>query len=502
MKEQTSSASAVAADKPAGLTTGQFVTRLTQYLPKPVLFGILGALGCVLGGLLAEVLLQATRKTSPPTVRREVCLLIDCSGSMQGSKIAEVKEAATHFLRGQDFSRNVFAVVAFNTFPSVAATLTNDLSVLERAIGPLKANGSTAMDMAMQTAVGQLSHAPAGDQVKLPPRAILLFTDGMPDKPASAPTLSIAQTARENGILIVAVGTGDAQVQYLAQVTGDSKQVVSTTAGKFLEAFKEAERVIRSKQLVESAAKGSEYTLLQSLLRIGGWTALLSLGLGLVLILGQNAYLHRRLLNPKEGAVGILGSLVAGLGAGALGQLLFQAAASVPALEIIGRIAAWTLLGGLLGWGMTLFVPNLRASRALLGGALGGAVGSLGFLAGAALFADFAGRFLGAALLGFFIGLMIALAEQLAREACLLVHWAPKEITTVNLGGRPVILGSSSEAHIYLPKEKGFPPVTGLVSFSGGRVEFENKITGQKTVLQNGNKLQLGSLIVEVKTAP
>lgn len=186
----------------------------------------------------------------------------------------------------------------------------------------------------------------------------------------------------------------------------------------------------------------------------------------------------------------------------AIGDTMTALVVVHPALEIIGRIAAWTLLGGLLGWGMTLFVPNLRASRALLGGALGGAVGSLGFLAGAALFADFAGRFLGAALLGFFIGLMIALAEQLAREACLLVHWAPKEITTVNLGGRPVILGSSSEAHIYLPKEKGFPPVTGLVSFSGGRVEFENKITGQKTVLQNGNKLQLGSLIVEVKTAP
>jgi Ca-activated chloride channel family protein len=174
--------------------------------------------------------------------------------------------------------------------------------------------------------------------------------------------------------------------------------------------------------------------------------------------------------------------------------------ASVAALELVGRIAAWSLLGGLLGLGMTFFVPNLKTWRALLGGAIGGLVGSLGFLAGAGVVADFAGRLLGAALLGFFIGLMIALVERLVREACLLVHWGPKETTTVNLGARSIILGSSPEAHIYLPKEKGFAPVTGLVSFTGGKVEFENKISGQKHALQNGSKVQLGTVVVEVRT--
>ena len=501
MKDETTSPAATAEPGPAA-TPGPMLAQLTRQLPKPVFFALLGALGCFLGGLIGEALLLATRKAPSPATAREICLLIDCSGSMHGDKINEVKEAAIQFLRGQDLTCNAIAVVGFNTFPWVAAPLTNHAGFLESAVRALQASGSTRMDLAMEMATKQFSPRSVEGGSNGPPRAILLFTDGMPEPPsASVPTLNAAQSARADGILIVSVATGDAQVQYLQQITGDPKQVMPTTSGKFLEAFREAERIIRSKQLVESSSRGSQYSLVWAMSRIGIWTALLSVGLGLVLIVGQNAYLHRRLLSAKEGLLGAGGSIGAGMVAGALGQLLFQGAASVAALELVGRIAAWTLLGGLVGLGMTFFVPNLKTWRALLGGAIGGVVGSLGFLAGAGMLADFAGRLLGAALLGFFIGLMIALAEQIAREACLLVHWAPKETTTVNLGAQPVILGSSPEAHVYLPKEKGFPPVTGLVSFVGGKVEFENKINGQKVALRNGSKLQLGTLVIEVKTA-
>lgn len=500
MKERKPSQT-VAAESDSPTSLGQRMTRLTQLLPKPVFFALLGALGCLLGAVLAEALLWATRKAPAPLAVREICLLMDCSGSMAGDKISEVKEAAFHFLRGQDLTRNAVAVVGFNTSPWVAAPLTNQVGFLEEAVSAMRATGSTRMDLAMEMAMKQFTRPPGEEVPRDTPRAILLFTDGMPDPHAQGRTLNAAQRARADGILIVSVATGDAQVQYLQQVTGDPKQVVATTSGKFLEAFREAERVIRSKQLVETQSQGSDYSLLAAILRIGTWTALLSLGLGLLLILGQNSYLHRRLLSPSESLLGVGGSMGAGLVAGGLGQLFFHGAASIPALELVGRILAWTILGGLLGLGMTFFVPNLKTLRALSGGAIGGLVGSLGFLVGAGMLADFAGRFLGAVLLGFFIGLMIALAEQIAREACLLVHWAPKETTTVNLGAQPVILGSSPEAHVYLPKEKGFPPVTGLVSFSGGKVEFENKINGQKTSLRNGSRLQLGTLVIEIKTA-
>jgi Ca-activated chloride channel family protein len=110
------------------------------------------------------------------------------------------------------------------------------------------------------------------------------------------------------------------------------------------------------------------------------------------------------------------------------------------------------------------------------------------------------GRLLGAALLGFFVGMMIALAEQLAREGCLVAHWSANEKKVISLGPTPVILGSSPEAHIYLPKEKGYLPITATVVLNAGKVEFEDKLTGNTTVLKHGSKLQVDRLMLEIQT--
>jgi Ca-activated chloride channel homolog len=96
---------------------------------------------------------------------------------------------------------------------------------------------------------------------------------------------------------------------------------------------------------------------------------------------------------------------------------------------------------------------------------------------------------------------MLALIEQLSREAAVVVYWHPKESTTISLGRTPVILGSSSEAHVYLPKEQGFPAVAALLTFMDGKVELENKLTNSRHTLANGNKLQIGSLTIEIRTA-
>jgi len=91
--------------------------------------------------------------------------------------------------------------------------------------------------------------------------------------------------------------------------------------------------------------------------------------------------------------------------------------------------------------------------------------------------------------------------ESLAREAALIVHWDENERTVINLGPTPVVLGSSPEAHLYLPAEKGFPPEAAIVTFVDGMVELENLMTETRHTLQNGNKLEIGNLIIEIQTA-
>ena len=137
------------------------------------------------------------------------------------------------------------------------------------------------------------------------------------------------------------------------------------------------------------------------------------------MIIAQNIYLHRAPLGIGEAFKGLVGSLAAGGLAGVAGQLLFAPLSSLPAGTWIARIAGWALLGILLGGGMSFVVPNLLLWRGLLGGGLGGSLGSLGFVFAAQSMGESAGRVAGAAILGGCIGLMVALVEMLFREAWL-----------------------------------------------------------------------------------
>ena len=476
----------------------QLLRRLRRKLNKPLLFGLYGAIGCLIAALLlGELLLYITKL--PPTIERSpqaVVLLIDCSGSMNGDKLQEVKSAATSFIQRQDLNQNNFAVIGFGSDVHIGTSLTSDLRNIERAIADLHDGGGTDMALGIQAATAQLQ------STNLTPN-ILLFTDGQPH--SETDTLTTAQFSKSQKINLIAVATGDADTNFLSQLTGDSSLVFYASSGQFEQAFRAAETAIYGKQLVESGDTGN-YSLIYSVLRIAGWSGFLALGTCLALIVGQNHYLHRRLITPRGGSIGIIGGLAAGLIAGAIGQLIFIPVANLPVLEIVGRLAGWTILGTLVGGGISFFVPNLKLNRALQAGAIGGSLGAIGFLLAAKILGDVAGRLVGAAILGFLIGLAIALIEQLTRKASLIVHWNPREKTTLSLGEKPVILGSSNNSHIYLPKSQGFYPVTAKIYIENGKIVMQydqeyGMAKGMKKLrheLKNCDRRKLGNITFEV----
>jgi Ca-activated chloride channel family protein len=476
--------------------------QLRQKLSKPILFGLYGAVGCLgAATLFGEAFLALTKLA--PTIQRSpqaIVLLIDCSGSMdEKNKLQEVKSAAQAFLQRQNLSENRLAVVGFGSNVEIGASLTGNKFMLDRAIAQLSDGGGTRMDIAIEAAAREL-------QPTSLPRNILLFTDG--ESSNAGTTLTAGQSAKAEGINLVAVATGDANTNFLTQLTGNPSLVFYANSGDFDRAFRQAEQAIYSNQLVESGPTG-DYSLLYSVLRIGGWTALLAIGTSLALIAGQNHYLRRRLLTLSEGSIGTGGSLAAGIAAGAIGQLLFLPVAGIPILTLGGRIIGWAILGTLLGGGMSFFVPNLQKNRALQAGAIGGTAGAIGFLLVSAVSGDIVGRLVGAAIVGFFIGLAIALIEDLSRRSWLIVHWTPTEQTNINLGTQPIILGSSEDAHIYLRKDQGYPPVTAKVYLESGKIVMEfdeamQKLKGMKILrheLANGDRRKVGEVMIEVKTA-
>ena len=190
----------------------------------------------------------------------------------------------------------------------------------------------------------------------------------------------------------------------------------------------------------------------------------------------------------------LLGEALAGLVGGTFGQLIFLATSGGASWEATSRILGWTVLGALIGVAMSLFIPNLRWHRGLLGGVLGGSFGALAFLLVSMGVGSVPGRLLGAAVVGFCIGLMIALVELAFRRYWLEIAFGPREVRTLTLGASPVSLGSDQRlASVYVPD---CAPVALVYRVMGGRVFCDDPTRGQSSEVAACDRQSLGRFSV------
>lgn len=237
-----------------------------------------------------------------------------------------------------------------------------------------------------------------------------------------------------------------------------------------------------------------------TILHVAIWSGIISLGIALALLTTQNLYLKKAVFSKAILNAGLRGVLTGGI-AGGIAQIVFfyTAAISIP-VEIISRIICWGFFGLGTGWGISKFVPNYPQRTAMIAGFFGGVIGGAAFRFSLNYLPELASRLLGVAIVGFFIGLMISYIEELFREAWLTIVWGKDEKTSISLGAKPIVLGSSPEADIYLPKEKGFPPITAIIKINNSNVVIDNKINNKSTELKNGSKIMLGTIEVIINT--
>lgn len=513
------------------------------HLPKWLLFGLAGAIGGILGATLGEIVFLVSQphreKSSAVSPPKAICLVIDCSGSMDGAKLAEVKRAASGFAARQDLAMDNLAVVRFGASAHPVCGLTERLPAIQACISELEASGGTSMARGLQEAEGVLSDVPRK-------KHILLFTDGMPD--ARDETLAQAKRVRSLGVDIIAVATADADRGFLAQLTGDRNRVMTADEGSFDAAFRWADSVMRGGVVDHISGPGG-------LFRTTAWAACLAVFIAMLLVVAQNAHLRRRLLPARSIAAVVAGGTLAGALAGATGEytysgigvltffprawlwaggflligsllgaalfvtrkierlsriawkrkliaiLVLSLAASYFVVEEITsgdalpRILSLSLLGALLGFGLTFCVPNLKKRRGTLGGLLGGVVAGSTFVWFSAAWGDTSGRLSGGLVLGLCIGCAIALIESIWRKASLEVVWGPGNSTMVNLGDRPVLLGSGPKCHVYL---KDAPPVAASIRIENGRILYEDKNASSTEELADNAKKTYGALSVVI----
>jgi hypothetical protein len=232
------------------------------------------------------------------------------------------------------------------------------------------------------------------------------------------------------------------------------------------------------------------------------WAGIIGIGTAIALQIAQNAYLKKSFFTKSMIKTVFLGLIIGGF-VGGLAQVAFAFTQGISvAAEIISRILCWGIFGLGIGWSVSYFIPNFPKKRAILAGLIGGIVGGAVFRFSFEVLPETFGRIIGVAILGFFIGLVISYMEEVLREAWLTVVWAKNETTSVALGAKEIILGSSPKADIILPASKNYPKITAIIELKNNRVFIENKIDNKRTELRNGSRITMGAVevIVNLKT--
>ncbi len=268
-------------------------------------------------------------------------------------------------------------------------------------------------------------------------------------------------------------------------------------------------------ELFMSGLLSPDESLVRRIMGTGVWFCFPTLGVTLFVFLCQRVLLDAddfllALLRPM--AAGAFLGFLSGVAAECLFQSMLNPGSGFFFTETL-RTFAWGLAGAGLGLTLSMVVPNLQRGRAATFGFVGGLAGGIGFtLVGLAVrailgsgapdmqpdYANIASRLVGTSIIGLFVGLSVAVAEATAKEGYLRVVWGPGEFTRVNLGEKPVTVGSSRESTVRMAASAGYPPIVATFSLQKGQASMVNHMSRTTHVLRNGNKLTLGKVVIEV----
>lgn len=146
-----------------------------------------------------------------------VYLLVDRSASMYGSKLEQAKKGAINFAKDALAKGYFTGLIQFDSFAKLLCEPYKDISVLKRALSQLKVGDTTHIAKAINLAHSLLKGL-SGNLV------MVIVTDGMPNGPGDPlASLKAGEDAKRNGIDIIAIGTDDADEEFLKRLASRSQ---------------------------------------------------------------------------------------------------------------------------------------------------------------------------------------------------------------------------------------------------------------------------------------
>ncbi|MBT5124808.1 MAG: VWA domain-containing protein, partial [Planctomycetaceae bacterium] len=474
-----------------------------------------------------HLLLEPTPPPPPQKQQVDIVFVLDATQSMQFA-IDGTKAGIQSFVDGLDDDNldSRVGLVAFrdssyDTPPQIldfnGAHFSNDPVIFRNKLSQVRAAGGGDIPESSFDALAIASDLNFRAKSE---KVLVLITDAPPRIPDTA-MRGVEQTAKrlsDNEISQLHVVTMKVfeghyrDVQTTSHIRGKFFSLSAAAAGSegFDDILPEVGQAITVAS-VKGLQSGVEYADDQTstlLALVGLWTGILSCGICLTLIAAQNASLRRQLMTLPEALKGGGGSLATGIISGIAGQLLFQYALGTTdtseaidagnySREIISRVCAWIMLGGMLGGTMAFFIPNLKWSSAAIGGMIGGGIGAGGYLLTSSLGYSL-GRILGAACLGLLIGLMVALSEIVSRSYWLEISYGKNEKTRVNLGARPVTVGNDRSCTVWLSTG---PPVKYSYAMEEGVIFCSDVATGHSISVKPNDANAINHITLTVRAA-
>jgi molecular chaperone DnaK len=164
-----------------------------------------------------------------------IYLLMDVSASMAGTPLVEAQMAARAFLSRCDFTVTEVGLISFSDTVTLQAEATDNVRKVQAALGRLEPDGTTNLSDALDLARQKLNRL---DRT----RYIVLLTDGYPD--AAEDAVEQAVKARGEGVEIVAIGMGDADLGYLRRLASTEQGSIFARQGELVGAFGHIAKVI------------------------------------------------------------------------------------------------------------------------------------------------------------------------------------------------------------------------------------------------------------------
>ena len=155
---------------------------------------------------------------------RDICLVVDRSGSMLGTKIVELKDALTIFLAALDETaqEEFVGLASYSTFATQDCQLTDDLGAVETALRRLNATGTTNIGGGIDAGRAILN---AGRGSTFVEKTMIVMTDGIHN--TGPDPLGAANRAQADGIVIHSITFGADAEQ------GRMRQIADLTGGQF-----------------------------------------------------------------------------------------------------------------------------------------------------------------------------------------------------------------------------------------------------------------------------